>query len=74
MQRSIKNLKTKSGFQDSEISMAIIESALKCLKRKLDDNLITEMHKMAVLLNPKRRLLNGVNELDKNLVFLIKCV
>jgi hypothetical protein len=59
LKKKLNGLKTDQAFVDSEFSLAILNSAQKCLQRKIDEGLITDWHKAATFLSPKRRYLMG---------------
>lgn len=65
LKKKLTSLANDDSFKSSEISLAILKSAQKCLQRKLDDGLITDLHKSATFFAPKRRLLIGVSDSDK---------
>ena len=69
IQRNLRNLSYEQSFQDSDLLQAIVKSALKCLQRKIDGGLLTKTHKIALFLDPKKRLLNGVPVSEKFSVF-----
>ncbi|KAF7636214.1 hypothetical protein Mgra_00004343 [Meloidogyne graminicola] len=65
IKRKLTALATKQEFICSELSLAALRSAQKCLNRKLDAGIITDVHRAATFLAPKRRLLNGVTDAEK---------
>uniref|UniRef100_A0A1I8BJS5 Uncharacterized protein n=1 Tax=Meloidogyne hapla TaxID=6305 RepID=A0A1I8BJS5_MELHA len=69
IKRKLNALTTDQAFLESELSLAVLRSAQKCLQRKIDEGLITDIHKAATFLAPKRRLMQGVPEAEKHKIY-----
>ncbi|CAK5088427.1 unnamed protein product [Meloidogyne enterolobii] len=69
IKRKLNCLTTDQAFIESEVSLCVLRSALKCLQRKIDEGVITDIHKAATFLAPKRRLMNGVPEAEKHKIY-----
>jgi len=62
----------------SEMQNVLAKSALKCFQKKSNDGIITKYHKIATILNPKKRKLrkygseNERNQIIEELKFLVR--
>jgi hypothetical protein len=71
IKKRLSGLAIHQAFQESEISLAVVRSAQKCLQRKMDEGILTDLHKAATFLTPKRRLLTGTTEAEKHNVLVL---